>query len=747
LAAGFFLAAPTLAATSGQAVGDAAPTLFTIVGTAAQPSAQDPQQVFPIHVDEKAAFDAVFNGGLWISNPQGGRIYAKYAHHIQHPDGTWTWIGTVQTKYGPQSVVLTFGDDAVFGYIPQPDGSYPLRLATTHGQTSALVTSAKALARSTEWLRLNSHPDYQVPPRSTDKAATTQAAAAAAKPASASSPVTIDLMVVYTPGLVKAYGSKTAVLTRIQYLVDLANQAYAASKVYQNLRLVHTVEVNYPDNTSDGTALNDLTDGKNGFESIPSLRTQYGADLVSLIRPLDAASGGSVAWLNGSGGTQLDAHWGFSSISDLSDGTATGSRFTDHTFVHEVGHNMGNDHDRANAGGDGGAYPYSYGYSTPSSSGFHTIMAYIVAGQTPIAVFSNPNISTCQNSPCGVPDNAANSADNAHSMNNTAPVIAAFEATKVGTVSPAHFMFSKNDVNGDGKSDLLWMNAQAGSFGYWTMSGAHVQRRWSTAVTKGYHVVATGDYNGDGKVDLVWTSAARDLYLWESNGTAFTSHYIKTYPAGWQVVGAGDVDGNGKSDLLWFDSAAHTYGYWIMDGPRYVRGRTIPVTSGWHIAAQGDFNRDGKTDLVWQGPAGSDLYLWATGASGYTSLDMGKVDSSQKLVGAAYVAGVNDEDVPKLLFLDSQAHYFYYYNVYVNAANAGAGLHDPWSIAVAPGYSIAGVGDFNGDGWTDLIWTSAARDLYLWASNGNTFDSTYIGTYPAGWGLIPSQLMAWSVSR
>ncbi|WP_266182365.1 choice-of-anchor tandem repeat GloVer-containing protein [Dyella humicola] len=58
------------------------------------------------------------------------------------------------------------------------------------------------------------------------------------------------------------------------------------------------------------------------------------------------------------------------------------------------------------------------------------------------------------------------------------------------------------------------------------------------------------------------------------------------------------------------------------------------------------------------------------------------------------------------------------------------------SMAVASGYYPVAVADFNGDGFQDILWTSANNDLYLWLGGkdgGNGFTSVSMGTYPAGW--------------
>lgn len=754
LSAGYFLAVVLGAGWGAALAAPPPPTLFTIGAAKPGASSQGIEKSWPIEVSATGAMDAVFQGGMWLPDPEGGRVYAKYQRHVMHPNGTWTWIGSIATVHGDQSVVLTFGNGAVFGDIPQAAGGYPLQITTRHGQTSIVATNAEALAQSPAWLRMHSAPDYLIPPQA--KVADDLPAARAATlpmPASAASPVTIDVMVAYSSGLVAAYGSESTLLTRIQFLVDWANQAYINSKVYQQLRLVHTVEVDYPDANSAQVALDDLTPGQThtsaaaALQQIPALRDQYGADLVVLMRPSNDARGGGLGWLNGAGGTALSAQWGYAVDCDISSSAFPGAiDCPTLDFAHELGHNMGNAHDRATSAGDsdgaianGGAYPYSYGYKN-ATEGLATIMAYADPGETYLQVFSNPDIMTCMNHPCGVPDSSSDSADNAHSMNNTAPIIAAFEPTMVAT-TPGGPMLSRNDVTGDGRSDLLWMNTGTNAFGYWAMDGAQTSGSWVAQVPPGYWVAATGDFNGDGKADLVWTSAAHDLYLWESDGTGFESHFIGTYPAGWQIVGAGDVDGDGKADLLWFNPQTSTFAYWIMDGATYVRGWAVAVATGWQIGATGDFNGDGRIDLVWENPSspGNDLYLWLGTGTGFTTYDIGNYAAAGTLLGAGYVAS-NNWDNPELLFFNSQTNTFSYYDLYIGGGKAY--YYSTWSAAVPVGYSIAAIGDFSGTGKTSLIWTSAARDLYLWDGVDPGFKSTYIGTYPAGWSIIPSQLMA-----
>jgi hypothetical protein len=52
------------------------------------------------------------------------------------------------------------------------------------------------------------------------------------------------------------------------------------------------------------------------------------------------------------------------------------------------------------------------------------------------------------------------------------------------------------------------------------------------------------------------------------------------------------------------------------------------------------------------------------------------------------------------------------------------------------GYYVGAIGDFNGDGLADVVFTSQNQDLYLWTNNDRGgFVSTFIGNYSGGWQL------------
>jgi peptidyl-Asp metalloendopeptidase len=237
-----------------------------------------------------------------------------------------------------------------------------------------------------------------------------------------------DLLVVYTQAAAAKHGQAT-LETMIQNAVAMANQAYQNSNIGITLNLVGLQEIAYTETGAIQTSLNDLrgtTDGQ--IDSIHKLRDSLGADLVSMVSTDTDACG--IAGVMTTVSTS-SSYMGFSVVKSTC--------LSQHSLAHELGHNQGNKHDRANASGSG-AYPYSYGFRrcTTDGTGFRTVMAYSCSGASRVAWFSNPN-ADYNGYATGIAyeTDPANSADNARSMNNTASTVAAFRTSGTSTTSPS----------------------------------------------------------------------------------------------------------------------------------------------------------------------------------------------------------------------------------------------------------------------------------------------------------------------
>jgi hypothetical protein len=267
-------------------------------------------------------------------------------------------------------------------------------------------------------------------------------AADLARPATQDSRITasddgsrFDVLVVYTPAARAAAGGTTAMQALIDLAVAETNTAYARSAVIPRIRLVHQEEVGYTESGNFATDLDRLTHPSDGFmDHVHGLRNAYGADLVSLI--VEGTSLCGIAWLMLSESNSFQA-FAFSVVARL---CATGN----FTFGHELGHNMGLQHDRMNAPGDG-VFPFSHGY-VDIANGFRDIMGVPSScpGCIRIQNFSNPNV-TFNGSPTGIPQAFPNSADAAASLNATRLTVANWRPeVNIGTIVAAVLPHSRS---------------------------------------------------------------------------------------------------------------------------------------------------------------------------------------------------------------------------------------------------------------------------------------------------------------
>ncbi len=321
---------------------------------------------------------------------------------------TSTWIG--RDASGEYTLLLTLGSDHFFGRLIGPEKEIVFR----PGRDGSTVVSKLV------------DPRFEVPLIGDEVAAPRGLEEPYAAYDLPDDGTRLDMMVLYTNGMASAYpGSQ--IDTRIQNLIDQSNLALANSQIDTQLNLVYSQAVNYPDDSIGDMreALDDLTKNLGVFSNVETLRTLYGADQVTLLRQY-VDEGCGMAWLLQA---TTDAGHAYSVVHDAEKTDNSGYYCSELTFVHEFGHNLGCQHDRANASVPG-RFPYSYGYQDAANL-FRTVMAYDCVGGCPrIPYFSNPEL-TYQGKPLGVPISSAEAAHNALTINSTRVVVAAYRATVV----------------------------------------------------------------------------------------------------------------------------------------------------------------------------------------------------------------------------------------------------------------------------------------------------------------------------
>jgi len=691
---------------------------------------------FPTAISEAHAFKAVATGEMTVPSPDGSQVKLRYERHAEEIDGNWTWIGRVVGGDPMQEAIITFGEKAVFGSIPQADGKPALRLETRNGSLFAVQTDPSKVVSATK-----GHADVLIPEAATLRSSmsaavaqstqVSQGAVAQAAPPSASN--TVDVAIGYTPQFAAANNGASGAATRLVFLVQVGNQAFANSDINGYLRIVHTLQVNYTNTNTNQTALQELTGSTGnspvtipaGLAPLRAARDQYGADIAMLVRSFNTPEhqGCGIAWLNGANGpsnpsqppiTAADAAWGYAVISDGYDEGSDGKEYfcAYETLVHEAAHLMGSAHDRANSR-DGanlqyGAYPYSFGYMTAASAGnFYTVMAYGEVGQTAHRISSTPLKNTCgsaANLVCGV----ANSEDNARSLNLTIPVVATFRATVVP------FGNTKDDFDGDGLSDIYWRNTSTGANVIWKSASSSPQQ-YVYSLQLAWTVAGLGDFDGDGKPDILWRNYSTGANAIWKNGDATSQKTISSVGTHWKVAAVGDFNGDGADDILWRNGGSNTI--W-RGGVASAQQAVTALDAAWTVAGVGDFNGDGVSDVLWRSTTTGANAIWRSANSA----------SAQNVATLATywkVAGIGDFDG------DGRADILWRNGASNAIWKSGSHLTQQGVSSVPAYWVVAAVADYDGDGKDDILWRNGSVNTIWRAANASTQQA--VTSQPQAW--------------
>ena len=297
-----------------------------------------------------------------------------------------------------------------------------------------------------------------------------------------------------------------------------------------------------------------------------------------------------------------------------------------------------------------------------------------------------------------------------------------------------------SDFNGDGTSDILWRNTNGDTAIWYSIATGGYSPVDLGIVDTSWTPEATGDFTANGKAGILWRNANGEVGEWISNGAAggagFTKLDLGHVDTSWAIQGTGDFNGDGTSDILWRNTNGDTAIWYSVASGVYIPVDLGYVDPSWNVAGIGDFNAGDADDILWRN-ANGEVGLWlsngSAGGAGFTKLDLGNVSTNWVTQG---VGDFNRDGASDILWRNTVTGDT---AIWFMSSN---GAYSPVDLGVVNlSWTIAGVGDYNGDSSrADILWRNTNGAVGEWLSTSGPgftgFTKIVLTTAPTSWNIV-----------
>jgi FG-GAP-like repeat len=314
---------------------------------------------------------------------------------------------------------------------------------------------------------------------------------------------------------------------------------------------------------------------------------------------------------------------------------------------------------------------------------------------------------------------------------------------QAGSSAPNGFV--PNDFDGDGNADVLWRNSD-GSLVDWSLSGSAISSALLTSngtpVTPdaSSSIVGITDFNGDNQADILWRNTNGSLVDWTMSGgtivnsSGVTLNGVAILPdASWSVLGVGDFNGDGMSDVLWRPTDG-ALAEWSMNGATILssmtptfNGMAVTPDASWSVGGIGDFDSDGNADILWRRTDGA-LALWGMNGATINSSQAPTINGMTVTPGASWsIAGIGDFDGDgnaDILWRSADGSVTAWLLNGATITSGDAVTFNGAAVSVEASWHVVDVGDFDGDGNADVLWRNDNGTLSQWLMNGSQITSS-----------------------
>jgi hypothetical protein len=273
---------------------------------------------------------------------------------------------------------------------------------------------------------------------------------------------------------------------------------------------------------------------------------------------------------------------------------------------------------------------------------------------------------------------------------------------------------AKNDVDGDGKSDLLWRSLAKGWNFLWAMDGEHTKEARPINVVQddGWLMAGQGDYDADGKSDIFWRNIRTGQnYIYLMEGFNIKARKVLNYVSApqWELRGSGDFNGDGKGDVLWRRVDRGDTWFYMMNGLSIDSSQPSlwVIDLNYKVVAIGDIDGDGTDDVIWRNQLTGINYIWVMVKGQITQrYELNSINSDWTIAGSGDLDGDGTDDIILRNQVDGR-------NWVYLMEKGQIKISQLMNTVADINWQIANLGDYDGDGKMDLLWRneSAGRNI------------------------------------
>ncbi|WP_426571900.1 FG-GAP repeat domain-containing protein [Aquihabitans sp. McL0605] len=196
-------------------------------------------------------------------------------------------------------------------------------------------------------------------------------------------------------------------------------------------------------------------------------------------------------------------------------------------------------------------------------------------------------------------------------MSNSIPATATFTTF---TVTNSYIPVI-GDFDGNGIDDILWYAPGSGADKLWLFTGATAHTSVAVSISGSYRPTVL-DADGDSRDDILWysSSGADSLWLFGSGATSHVSKAITAGP-GYQIV-AGHFGlpaaGQPQDRVVFYNPSGNDY-FWTFDTHGNHTSALLPAIDGSYKLLPGQFFEETYGGLVFYGPGSLPEKEWAFG--------------------------------------------------------------------------------------------------------------------------------------